>query len=455
METIISEQALIFDFRNSIIKIDALNDFLKLHIEAINDAEKTFTEKYKYGIIISDAFDSVLKEKNIKDQTLQLEIIKDIKLSKGIKISDVADISFSDDCVENEIINKISFKLNDKYNNEFYNPEGVLRKKMMFAEHRKMLAQALLSNLIIIFESYLANVYKILVIKNHEKYIDNKQIYISEIFNKDVNSILHNIVANEVEQNMFDSLKTLEKMKKNSEFNIDRYSKIKNQFEEIYYRRNLYVHNDGIINDRYLSNVDKQYTKGKKINDFLLSDEEYLKKSIKVVKKVICSMFYELINTEVCDGKDAYNYLSIVGFESLCLKEYDISEHIYGILSRHKSFEFIDKAMYQVNYINSLKQQGKNIKNLLDNFDVSIATDNFKIAKLCLQDRFEDVYKLLIASYPTSFNASFIREWPIFINFRESEYYEKFKELHKEDFNEFIFEDNSKIESGVPENNKE
>ena len=151
METIISEQALIFDFRNSIIKIDALNGFLKLHIEAINDAEKTFTEKY---------------------QTLQLEKIKDIKLSKGIKISDVADISFSGDCVENEIINKISFKLNDKYNNEFYNPEGVLRKKMMFAEHRKMLAQALLSNLIIIFESYLANVYEILVIKNHEKYIE-------------------------------------------------------------------------------------------------------------------------------------------------------------------------------------------------------------------------------------------------------------------------------------------
>jgi hypothetical protein len=40
-----------------------------------------------------------------------------------------------------------------------------------------------------------------------------------------------------------------------------------------------------------------------------------------------------------------------------------------------------------------------------------------------------------------SFNAVSIREWPLFIDFRKAEYYEKFKEEHNSDFNEFIFED--------------
>lgn len=41
---------------------------------------------------------------------------------------------------------------------------------------------------------------------------------------------------------------------------------------------------------------------------------------------------------------------------------------------------------------------------------------------------------MLNDSYPNSYNAVSIKDWPIFINFRESEYYEKFVNAHQEDF---------------------
>ena len=67
----------------------------------------------------------------------------------------------------------------------------------------------------------------------------------------------------------------------------------------------------------------------------------------------------------------------------------------------------------------TLKQQGKDIlvKKELEGLDVSIATDDYKIAKLCLEDRNEEVYKALNTNYPNVYSAELVRDWPIFINF--------------------------------------
>lgn len=92
--------------------------------------------------------------------------------------------------------------------------------------------------------------------------------------------------------------------------------------------------------------------------------------------------------------------------------------------------------MYRMNYINAAKQLNEKdlVKRELEKLDISIATDNFKIGKYCLDDNHEQVYKMLQETYPKSFDAVAIREWPIFINFRETEFYNMFVSEHKEDF---------------------
>ena len=68
---------------------------------------------------------------------------------------------------------------------------------------------------------------------------------------------------------------------------------------------------------------------------------------------------------------------------------------------------------------------------------MSIATDDFKIVKECLLSNYEYVYKLLNKTYPKSFGAREIRDWPLFIDFRDTKFYSDFVEKYKEDFQVF------------------
>ena len=77
---------------------------------------------------------------------------------------------------------------------------------------------------------------------------------------------------------------------------------ISKKFEEIYYRRNIYVHNNGKANEIYLSKVDVNYRKKVTMNQYLFCDEEYLLDSILITKKMICAMFYELLVAEDADN---------------------------------------------------------------------------------------------------------------------------------------------------------
>ena len=62
---------------------------------------------------------------------------------------------------------------------------------------------------------------------------------------------------------------------------------------------------------------------------------------------------------------------------------------------------------------------------------------------------------LLLATYPESFKAEEIREWPIFKIFRETDYYKKFLEIHKDDFKTFSFEDDNPKDSNQENTEKD
>lgn len=443
----ISSQSVSLSFKNAIMETNSLNNFLDSSINSIENKEEDFKKKYKYGIALADAFDSVFEEKNFEDQKRRVEEIKDIPLNESSYIKDIVDITISESDSIDGTLNKILFNMKKRDAYKYYNPEKVRSIESMINNQKRLLAQSILSSIVIIFETYLSEVYELLIIGNHNEYLKDKQIYINQIFCEDINEIIHNTVQHEVEQRMYDSLATLDLIKEKSKFNIDRYCNIRKRFEEIYYRRNIYVHNKGVVNEIYMSKVDKSFSKGLKIGKYAECSKKYLYEAIRVLKIVLSTMYYELLNVKLCDDPKLYVQLADVGFESLCESEYDIAEHIYNVLRNHREFKYIDKAMYQVNYINALKQQRKEYLKELQQFDVSIATDNFKIAKMCLEDKFEDAYDLIVKTYPKSFTASDIRDWPLFIDFRKTEYYEKFKNDHIEDFNEFVFEDNQLLEN--------
>lgn len=188
-------------------------------------------------------------------------------------------------------------------------------------------------------------------------------------------------------------------------------------------------------NNIYFCNVKEKYKKNRNIGEKLISDDIYLRNAINMLYKVIGTLFYEVQIAYNPKNEKWNKALSDMAFDLLCEKNYDVAEHLYFILSSCKQLCFRDKAMFRINYINALKQQGKDIlvKKELEGLDVSIATDDYKIAKLCLEDRNEEVYKALNTNYPNVYSAELVRDWPIFINFRETNYYQKFIEEHSAD----------------------
>lgn len=433
---------MIYQLQETIIAIESLEEYYLNSINNVKKKQINTDKNYEIGLLIDEKLRAAA---NLKDYDAVQKAIKElteIELSNGRSISEYITIKCEKQ-IEDDFPNiSYSIKNNLKVNPRFVDPKIARKERNKVEQYSSILASSTLSNIVIIFERYLARVYETLIFVTPKKYFENKKIEIANIFNKNIGDIVIECVKNEVESNMFDSLKTLKLISEKENINVNRYRNILDRFEEIYYRRNLYIHNDGIVNNIYLSNIKNEFAQEVEIDQKLITDEAYLRNAINMLYKVVCTLFYEIQVTYNPKYEKWHINLGNIGFDFLQNKNYDVAEQIYFILSSYHYLCFKDKAMYRINYINALKQQGKTdvVKRELENLDVSIATDDYKIAKLCLEDKNEDVYKAISKNYPNPFTADLIRDWPLFINFRESEYYTLFVKEHQDDFSSFIFE---------------
>ena len=427
------------DFEATLTNMEALNSYFVETSKWIKSKKLKTEEKYKLAVVLKEKLDSIYDQ----PAESRIDFIRELNEQQigDVKFSDILDVSFDE---KEEVV---QYVFRNGYKKDENDP--VIYRKILFSinNQEKIFIRSILSNVVIIFEQYFSKVYHTLVLNEPQKYFENKTIRLADIFDQKFSEIINNQLQKEIEDNMYDSLKTLSRIKEKSQIDVDRYIPIRKEFEEVYYRRNLCVHAEGIVNAVYLEKVDSKYTKNIKEGQELLCDEIYLSNAIITLNKIVASLHFEMLKYFEAD-QNQYDYLANMGFDVLKEKNYVLAEYIYGILRREKTFEFKTKAIYEVNFINALKLQGKNVEKLIKEFDVSIATDEFKIAKECLLDNHGVVYDMLTKTYPDSFNANHIREWPIFIRFRESEYYQKFIDEHKTDFDKVVFENETMALSG-------
>lgn len=420
------------NFETALDDIRALNTYFSETRDLINQKKFSFYKKYKYGYKLSELFDNIYLHKEEEIPSC-IDDTYGMLLDDTLKVQDVVSIKMDSN-------NKTLFyTLKDNYKKSEYNPKIAREKIKVILNQENIFVRSVLSNIVVIFEQFLASQYETLVISQPKKYFEDKKISVCDLLDGDLAQIILKLIKKEVESNMFDSIKTLNKIREKSKIDVDRYIEIKNAFEEIHYRRNAYIHTNGTANETYLSKVQDIYTKNIKFGQKLVCDDIYLENAIATLSKIVASLHFELLNTNNA-AKEEFSSIENFGFDALQQKQYSLAEYIYGLLRKQRNFEYSTKIRYEINFINALKLQGKDVQNLIETFDVSIAEDTYKIAKECLKDNHKETYDLLNKSYPNSFNASMIREWPIFIKFRESEYYNQFVEEHHADFESYAFE---------------
>ena len=213
--------------------------------------------------------------------------------------------------------------------------------------------------------------------------------------------------------------------KQNVELNISK--EIFNDFIEIYYRRNIIVHNQGIVNEVYNKNVKNKLKKGEVVS----ADLEYLEKAFTTTQIVIIATIWGLrklldnIN-KIID--DLFEY----GFNCMLAKKWELSIYVFESLLQEKSNES-DTMTNKVNlWISKKNLNGlDSIREEIEELDVSAMEQHFKIAKSALLDNFDDVSKELDEVIGTKFPGRFVKEWPLFIQYRESIQYKKFIKKHE------------------------
>lgn len=101
--------------------------------------------------------------------------------------------------------------------------------------------------------------------------------------------------------------------------------------------------------------------------------------------------------------------------------------------------------MYQINYLNAKKHKFgiENTRDEIDELDVTCMEKQFEVAKNLLLDNYDTIEEDLELCYPNYFDSYSIHTWPIFIEFRKTEYYQHFREKHQEDFEQYDFSSNT------------
>ena len=430
----------------------ANNEISFLRSYYVNTSSKVIKQRletenlYQSGEKIDSLIESVInREKEILSiDTDKLREVNNAQVAIDVKFCDVVEsLDISDDK------KRVKFKFQDKYkNNNYFNP-NVARAKYKEAQRMESIFfRSVITDLIVTYESLLSKLLNVIILKNPFPYLDGETVPLASYFLNDTFKAISEKIENVVDKKMYDSLKTMSDIITTEKIDIDK--EVLTSFKEIYFRRNAIIHNDCKVNKQYLNSVSPEFRKNIKIGDVLPCDQIYLDKAFNTIYGIYFFLFYGLLKNYY-NGNEYISVISNVAFSHLKEKDYEIAKMIYKKLSTNNSIDFADKMLYRINYLNAVKQPGENdiLENEIKTLDVSIATDNYKIAKLCLLDDNEGILSMLRKTYPESFTASEIKEWPIFINFRESTEYTAFCSEHTEDFSseEISTDDNIEAES--------
>lgn len=426
-------------FKNAIQEIESLSDYYQRSSKTLISYRLEIDKKHYLGKKVADILDGLFTIVSAEERNKKIESIKEIVLENDIRFGDIFEIL----PFEKDNQTSISFSINQELvEYDKYDPKKAKEKYEHIDKYSYIFYESILSHVIVSFETFLASIYRILLMSDPQKYFEGQTIPLAALFCQNLSETINEKIESEVTSKMYDSLSAIKTIAEKEKIPTDGYKSLSDSFKELYFRRNAYIHTKGRVNKDYLAKVDKSLTKNLKIDDELVCDSIYLENSIRLLSQIVFSITFEILKKQKAP-EGAFTVLSNYYFEKLCEKDYKLTKYVFFCLSKYSSLPFIDRLMYRINYIIAAKQLNETglVKHELEELDVSAAESQFKIAKECLCENFETAYKMLNETYPQSFCAVAIKEWPIFIEFRETEYYKLFVEAHKADFAIQIIDD--------------
>lgn len=288
--------------------------------------------------------------------------------------------------------------------------------------------------LITYYENLVAQLFKTDFVKHPERInLDSKGVpykILAEL--NDIEMIKEHLVEEEVVSMMYKSyddwmLYFCNKLK----LNIPYDRKKRNDIKEIIARRNLLVHNNGIVNSIYLNITGrKDVIKG----DYIKVSKEYLNNAIDIIETAGMALLIEMWLKEHGKNEDEIRKIDAILYGE-CLEngKWEMGSQLYEICSNYKHLSDADAIMFKINMWQCYKWMNKyeSVKADVDALDISATMPRYKLAVLALMDNEIEFWEQF--DKQNDIDECELMEWPVFSGIREGKIFKAhYPENHQE-----------------------
>lgn len=413
---------------DAVCNVSNLKEYYITQIDIVTKNVFEKIEKYKYGVILEKYF----FYQCMKPADFELSE-KEIQVVEGI--IDKFTVEKRDDGIVAQYRLKNVEEIEKIYE---LNPNKAHAEFVKLVEQPKILNDSTLMMILVRYEEAIMGIFRYILGKYPNAYLNDKTITYADLINmdSDIKEIKNKFIEKEIDEFMRQPISdwyNIFSTKHKADFKFD--NNLFEKFKEIYYRRNLVVHNQGVVNEIYLKNVCSDVAEDLNCNDKLEVDKEYLLKAISTTQLIIYATFWGLRKIS-SDKQRLEQQLFDIGFSHMMKEEWELSKYIFHILMDEKEQSDASRLCNKINYWISVKNMDglDGIKKEIDLFDVSAMSGQFKVAKYALLDDFEKISKILEEIIEKEIPACYVEQWPLFIQYRKSESYNEFRQEHKEVF---------------------
>lgn len=396
---------------------------LRMYLENAEEAfkiKKEFLKESSDLIMLLDYFNIVKEE--VSEEDIERE-------EKKKRISEV---------VEKQIIDNM--RMTDDGGVEFKFKDLEVRKRIIETANKmdkkikqdKILYSGTLMLLVVYFEEMLSKMLLTDLLKYPRIKIEENSITFEEL--KDLGSIdeaKKYLIEKEVNIIMKESCDYWfnEHIKKLLKLKLNNYNKNKAKFNEIMARRNLLVHNEGIVNKYYLNRVGKDNIYSAKLGEKLNVDNIYIKEALETFEEVGIGVLVELYLKEPISDKDISFLFEMTTTGYLFKDKYEIALVIYELLLDSKKIKGELKKYCELNYWQCHKWLGitnDKVKEL-EKEDYSIYDVSLKLGGFALQEKYDEFYETF--NNQDCITLEELKDWPIFKLMRKDDRFNKMIEV--------------------------
>lgn len=196
---------------------------------------------------------------------------------------------------------------------------------------------------------------------------------------------------------------------------------------EIFQRRNLFVHNEGVVNNIYLSKVKNGKEKGHLLNKRIGVTKKYLFAAIDEIESSFLDVAYEIWARCEKSNELRPHLIVATSYDALLQRRWDVAKDVASLVVADPASSELPILMAKVNsWIARLRLGDQAAIGEIEKFDVSAKGDVFRLAKCCLLEQNEKALALakdLFGQNKIEFES--LSEWPLFEPQRETSEFQR------------------------------